>query len=735
MKKLKLAVLPGDGIGQDVMFSSLPVFDALNISVDIILGDIGWECWKKEGDPVPQKTWEIIKSSDAVLLGATTSMPEKEAIDALPESIRSQKPNYVSPIIQLRQKLDLYVNVRPCFNIKNEAENFNFCVIRENTEGLYSGLDFFPLPNELQSLIAQNPQWHDLKTTDASCSFRLQSRKGLERLFEFAFQYAESESLDRVTFADKPNVLRKSSAFAREIFEAVAQKYPHIKPDIHNVDAVALWMIRRPQEFGVIVAENMFGDILSDVGAGVMGGLGFAPSANIGVNGCYFEPVHGSAPRVKTNCANPSALFLTIGLLLKHFGYHAESDRIKSAVQSVIQEGKWTTYDLGGSASTDAMAKAIIERCILPKHQKVISFLMTGNEIVRGDIQDTNSQYFSKTIYENGGHIYQHVQVSDKKNEIATALKYLLSKSDLVITCGGLGPTSDDNTRFAIAEIVKKELVMNESAWNHVVNRLKKFDLPVADANRQQALFPREAMLYPNEHGTAYGAYIEWENKSIIMLPGPPRECHPMFEKYVVPTLFEKHFFIKKQQTYRWLTLGLIEGEIAPKIDGIVDEAGETGYRWCYPYLEIKFTVDQNINCESVLKKIKDLISENIISDSGKDAFEILENQLDKIQNKIFIEDKITNGAFLKKITSQNLLSSNEITLRKKDDILFSVMSISKPKNNERFSGSYQIECEAFIRDQRFYSHTISIPNRGPEVTEYAQHYMAWQLGKIITVT
>jgi isocitrate/isopropylmalate dehydrogenase len=179
-------------------------------------------------------------------------------------------------------------------------------------------------------------------------------------LFHFSFEYARQNHYTKVTFADKPNVLRKSSIFAREIFEEIAACYPEIKAEIHNVDAVALWLVRRPEEFGVIVAENMFGDILSDLAGGVMGGLGFAPSANIGMKNSYFEPVHGSAPRVKLNTANPSAMFLTIGLMLDHLGYSVEAKKIHMALVKTIQQGKYLTYDLDGLASTQDMAQAII---------------------------------------------------------------------------------------------------------------------------------------------------------------------------------------------------------------------------------------------------------------------------------------------------------------------------------------------------------------------------------------
>lgn len=357
---INIAVLPGDGIGAEVTMAAIPIFATLSIPVNLNFGDIGWRFWQQEGTPIPKRTWQLIKENDTVLLGATTSKPMREANLELGENFQQDKPSYLSPIIQLRQELDLFANVRPCFSIKKNEIDFNFVVIRENTEGLYAGFDYHPLPPELKSLLSAKPAWSTIDPKELSCSLRLQSKKGLLRLFEFAFHYAEKQKMQRVTLADKPNVLRQSSAFAREIFEAVASSYPHLKMDILNVDAVALGMIRRPQDFGVIVAENMFGDILSDVGAGIMGGLGLAPSANLGVKGCYFEPVHGSAPKINANQANPGAMFLTIALLLEHFGYAKEAQKINQALTQVVQEEKFVTYDLGGKASTTEMARAIL---------------------------------------------------------------------------------------------------------------------------------------------------------------------------------------------------------------------------------------------------------------------------------------------------------------------------------------------------------------------------------------
>ncbi|STX39984.1 isocitrate/isopropylmalate family dehydrogenase [Legionella feeleii] len=363
-KVLKIAVLPGDGIGVEVIEAAIPVFTALKIPVELNFGEVGWSFWQKEGNPLPERTWKLINQSDTTLLGAITSKPKREAIQELAPEFKQAKLNYVSPIIQLRQKLDLFANVRPCFNIKRDVKDFNFCIIRENTEGLYSGFDYYPLPTQLHSLLDENKHWQKIAKNEISCTLRLQTKVGLIRLFEFAFKYANEQGIKRVTFADKPNVLRQSSDFARELFEAVSSQYSQITADILNIDAMALWLVRRPEEFGVIVAENMFGDILSDLGAGVMGGLGFAPSANIGIKGCYFEPVHGSAPRIGSNRSNPSAMFLTIGLLLNHFGYTEAAEKIKQAVAAIVRQGKFVTYDVGGHATTQEMAQAIIEHCL-----------------------------------------------------------------------------------------------------------------------------------------------------------------------------------------------------------------------------------------------------------------------------------------------------------------------------------------------------------------------------------
>lgn len=357
----KVLVLPGDGIGHEVCEAAIPVIRTLKLPIILSWGEIGWECWKKNGKPIPDATWEKIKQADAVLLGAITSKGKVEAENDLPKHLQGKNIIYTSPVIQLRQKLGLFANIRPVRNIKEVKNPFLFCVIRENSEGLYSGLDFRGVGSDVSTWL-KHPNLDKYGPEEAVWTVRLQTRFGLERLFSTAFNYARENNLGRVTFADKPNVMRESGHYTASIFYEIASHFPEISADIQNIDAMALWLVRKPQEFGVIVAENMFGDILSDLAAGIMGGLGLAPSANIGSNIAYFEPVHGSAPKMAgKGMANPSAMFYTISLMLRYLGFELESQRINFAVDKVIRDGRIITYDLGGSSTTQQMATSIIK--------------------------------------------------------------------------------------------------------------------------------------------------------------------------------------------------------------------------------------------------------------------------------------------------------------------------------------------------------------------------------------
>ncbi|PRX50118.1 isocitrate/isopropylmalate dehydrogenase [Prauserella shujinwangii] len=356
-----VAVLPGDGIGPEVVSAALSVLDRLDLPLLLRFGDIGWECWKQEGNPVPERTWRLLEETDTCLLGAVTSKPLREAEVELAGRLRGQGLEFISPVVQLRQRLRLFANIRPVTDLKHGR--FNFVVIRENTEGLYAGLDFHGIQDPLWKEVRDHPNAAESGPASTSVTLRLQTSTGMDRILRFGFEYARRHGYSSLTVADKPNVLRQSGNHLRERLERVGADYPDIGAEILNVDAVALWMVRRPERFGVIVAENMFGDILSDLGAGVMGGLGLAPSGNVGDHGSYFEPVHGSAPGMAgQGRANPVATLLTVALLLDHLELAVPARQLRDAVHAVVLRRTAVTYDLGGNASTSQAAESVADQ-------------------------------------------------------------------------------------------------------------------------------------------------------------------------------------------------------------------------------------------------------------------------------------------------------------------------------------------------------------------------------------
>jgi isocitrate dehydrogenase len=367
----------------------------------------------------------------------------------------------------------------------------------------------------------------------------------------------------------------------------------------------------------------------------------------------------------------------------------------------------------------------------LPK----ISFLATGDEIVSGDIQDTNSRLFAQAIHQLGGLIYQHLQVTDKKNEISLALEYLLRHSDAVVITGGLGPTSDDTTRFAIADVTKAPLVFYQPAWDFIVTRLARYNVAVSESNRQQALFPQDADIYPNLFGTAFGSHVEWQGRHIFMLPGPPKECVPMFEKYVLPHLIQLNFLHKKKLR-RWLTLGLVEGEIAAEIDLIAKSyAVETGYRWSYPYLEIKVAADEDVNLVELVNKIDRRLEQHIVSIDGQEAIVGLNNALLNFPKILHVYDAATQGQLAKMLVHPQLTF---ITKEPTDDmqaIWFGVKSEHLGALlDDEYSGTINIFCTGYLAGQLVYEHKILISNRGPEVLNYVLAYIAWQIKKFMDI-
>lgn len=326
---MKLAIVPGDGIGKEVIPAALSILDVFGLDIEKIPLDIGYGKWERTGSAITDGDMDLIKECDCVLFGAITTPPD---------------PNYKSVLMRLRKELDLYANIRPFTPLKNVKlpcrEEFDFIIVRENTEGMYSGIE------ELYENVAY--------TT------RVITRKGSERIAEQACRIAK-ERKKQITIVHKGNVL-KSCSFFRDVCIDVAKKNGTVYREM-LVDAMAYDVVLHPERYDVIVTTNLFGDILSDVAAAIVGGLGLCPSANIGDRYALFEPVHGSAPDIAgKGIANPIAAVLSIKMMLEWCGKMEEARSISRAVDSVLQDGIMTP-DLGGSYSTVEVSKAI-ERSI-----------------------------------------------------------------------------------------------------------------------------------------------------------------------------------------------------------------------------------------------------------------------------------------------------------------------------------------------------------------------------------
>jgi isocitrate/isopropylmalate dehydrogenase len=361
MHRPKVAVLPGDGVGPEVVDAALPVIEALGLDWDLLFGEIGWTCWQRDGEPVPADTWRLIEGSDAGLLGAVTSKPEQEAQAELAPRLRAEGRVYRSPVVQLRQRLDLYANLRPVVDYRAQPAQFDYVIVRENTEGLYAGFDVADVRGELWDLVRSHPNAARSGPDGVRVALRLQTDFGTDRILRFAFDLARAQGRAGIVVADKPNILRASGGRLRERVERVAAEYPGVRAEICNVDAVAMRLVADPAGFDVIVAENVFGDILSDVAAGVAGSIGVAPSGNVGERWSYFEPVHGSAPDIAgQGVANPFGMILAVADLADHLGARAEAGAVRRAVRAVMTRDEQVTADLGGSATTWQSARAVI---------------------------------------------------------------------------------------------------------------------------------------------------------------------------------------------------------------------------------------------------------------------------------------------------------------------------------------------------------------------------------------
>ncbi|MFH1022209.1 MAG: isocitrate/isopropylmalate dehydrogenase family protein [Planctomycetota bacterium] len=371
MARYRIAWLPGDGIGVEVLEAARIVLDKIKLDAVYIPGDIGWEFWCREGDALPARTVELLKGVNAAMFGAITSKPVKAAEAELGPALQGKGIVYRSPIVRMRQLFDLYICLRPCKaypgNPLNFKEKIDLVVFRENTEDLYAGVEFAPVPAELSRTLAKLSTpfapFKDLPGDAYAVSCKINTRKGSERIVRAAFEFAKKFNRKKVTVVHKANVVRATDGLFLDAAKEVAKGYPGITFDEANIDAMCMWLLKNPFNYDVLVAPNLYGDIISDLCAQMVGGLGFGCSGNIGEKLAVFEPTHGSAPKYAGQYkVNPIATILAARMMLEWLGETEKARRVEDATAAVIREGKVRTYDMGGSAKTLDVGKAIAEK-------------------------------------------------------------------------------------------------------------------------------------------------------------------------------------------------------------------------------------------------------------------------------------------------------------------------------------------------------------------------------------
>jgi len=372
MSKYKIAWLPGDGVGIEVMEATRICLDALKFDATYPHGDIGWKFWCQEGEAFPERTINLLKDCHASMFGAITSKPVKTAEQELIPELKGKGLVYRSPIVRMRQLFDLYICLRPCKaypqNPLNYKENIDIVVFRENTEDLYAGVEFNTVPDKLRDTLAELAPafkaFKGLKSDEYAISCKINTKKGSERIIRAAFEFARKFKRKKVTVVHKANVVRATDGLFLETAHAVAKDFPEIIMDDANIDAMTMWLLKNPFNYDVLVAPNLYGDIISDLAAQMVGGLGFGCSGNIGEKLAVFEPSHGSAPKYAGQYkVNPIATILAAKMMLDWLGEPAMAKAIEDATAAVIREGKVRTYDMAGPATTLDMARAIADKC------------------------------------------------------------------------------------------------------------------------------------------------------------------------------------------------------------------------------------------------------------------------------------------------------------------------------------------------------------------------------------
>lgn len=332
MSKHTITLIPGDGIGPEIIAATVRTIEASGVDIEWETQIIGAQALEKFGTTIPESTIESIKRTKVALKGPLTTPVGK---------------GFTSVNVGLRKALDLYANVRPIKALPNvpcRYPELDLVIVRENTESLYAGLEHTVVPGVVESL-------------------KIITEKASTRISRYAFEFARSHGRKKVTAMHKANIMKLSDGLFLECFYNVAKDFPEIEADDKIIDNACMQLVMRPEQFDVMVLENLYGDIVSDLCAGLIGGLGLAPGANIGELGAVFEAVHGSAPDIAgQGVANPTAILMSAILMLRHLGETEAADRTEKAMMKVYEEGYIRTRDLGGTAKTADFANAIIDK-------------------------------------------------------------------------------------------------------------------------------------------------------------------------------------------------------------------------------------------------------------------------------------------------------------------------------------------------------------------------------------
>lgn len=325
----KVTLIPGDGIGPEIAEAMQIAVSATGVPIDWDVQQAGAGVIDEFGTPLPEPVLNSIRQNKVAIKGPITT----------PVGTGFRSVN-----VALRKELDLYACLRPCLSlsgVNSRYENVDLVIVRENTEDLYAGIERMVDDNTAEGI-------------------KLITKAASERIVKFAFEYARREGRKKVTAVHKANIMKFTDGLFLKTAQEVAKQYPEIEFEDRIVDNMCMQLVLRPEQYDVLVLPNLYGDIISDLGAGLIGGLGVAPGANIGDSAAVFEPTHGSAPKYAgLNKVNPTAIILSAVLMLKHLNEKTAADRLFQAVAQVIKEGRYVTYDLGGTASTREMAEAI----------------------------------------------------------------------------------------------------------------------------------------------------------------------------------------------------------------------------------------------------------------------------------------------------------------------------------------------------------------------------------------